>query len=187
MDHFGNNENQNPKSHRRIGYNTAFKNNFKFQNNISSKNKNMGPRTPLKSKINLMSTNSQVPDGKEDKCIKYPLLKSTSVSYMNNNNNNEYFDEKYNENALEDEVEDYMHMNENEIYINNDEDNEKNYALGKMELKAKIMDFINPFPHKENNGNNKYVFGAHLDDDGKKEFDDYFNSPDENDLNESEN
>ena len=33
-----NNENKNPKSMGRIGYNTAFKNNIQFKNNIFSKN-----------------------------------------------------------------------------------------------------------------------------------------------------
>ena len=105
-----NNENKNPKSLGRLGFNTAFKNNFQLKNNIFSKNQKLEPRTPLKSKINLMNNNnSQIPiDNKDNKCLKYPLLKSISSSNINinhnkiNNTNNNIYeeddDEKYNEN-----------------------------------------------------------------------------------------
>ena len=190
MDNLGNNENQNPKSHQRIGYNTAFKNNIQFKNNISIKNKKMAPRTPLKSKINIMNTNPQPSDIKDDKCLKYPLLKSTSFSNMNNNNkfqntfnnNNICIEEKYNENAFEDEIDDFMHMNENKIYINNEEENGKLSPLTKPRFNGEILNDINPFK-----GNNNFILSCHYDDNGKKEYDDYFNSPDENDLIDSDN
>ncbi len=197
MENFENNENQNPKSLGRLGYNTAFKNNFHFKNNIFSKNQKMAPRTPLKSKINIMNnTNPQPLDYKDNnKYIKYPLLKSISSSnigknkyqngLINNNNilnNNDNEDDTYNENALEDEPDDFMHMNENEIYINNDGEN-NNISLNKPKMNVCIMNDLNPFGVY---GNDNYVFGAHFDENGKKEYDDYFNSPDENenDLNE---
>ena len=176
-----NNENKNPKSLGRLGFNTAFKNNFQLKNNIFSKNQKNEPRTPLKSTINLMNNNSQIPmDNKNNKCLKYPLLKSISSSNININHNkinntniniyNDDDDEKYNENALEDEPEDFMHMNENEIYINN---NEENYGaplnLPKENLKlGYILD-------------SNYTLAAHFDDEGKKKYYNYFISPGEED------
>ena len=187
-----NNENKNPKSLGKLGFNTAFKNNFQLKNNIFSKNQKLEPRTPLKSKINLMNNNnSQIPiDNKDNKCLKYPLLKSISSSNINinhnkiNNTNNNIYeeddDEKYNENALEDEPEDFMHMNENEIYINNNEENyEAPLNLPKANLKLE-----NIF---ENILDSNYTLGAHFDDEGKKKYDDYFNSPDEVDGIDSDN
>ena len=188
MEHLRNNENQNPKSHRRIGYKTSFKNNIQFKNKPSSQNQKLAPRTPLKSKINLMQPNQQPSDAKDYKCLQYPLLKSTSYSNINNNksyNNNfnllnKDIEEKYNENAFEDEVEDFMHMNENEIFIHNEEEDENLLSLKKQKLNVEIMNNINPLP---NNGNN-YILAAHFDDNGKKEYDDYFDCPDKNDLND---
>ena len=185
MEHKENNENKNPKSLGRLGFNTAFKNNFQLKNNIFSKNQKNEPRTPLKSTINLMNNNSQIPmDNKNNKCLKYPLLKSISSSNINinhnkiNNTNNNIYnnndDEKYNENALEDEPEDFMHMNENEIYINNNEENyEDPLNIPKANLKLE-----NIF---ENILDSNYTLAAHFDEEGKKKYDDYFNSPDEED------
>ena len=185
MEHKENIENKNPKSLGRLGLNTAFKNNFQLKNNIFSKNQKNEPRTPLKSTINLMNNNSQIPmDNKNNKCLKYPLLKSISSSNINinhnkikNNTHNIYLnddDEKYNENALEDEPEDFMHMNENEIYINN---NEENYEAPLNLPKANIK-LENIF---ENILDSNYTLAAHFDEEGKKKYDDYFNSPDEED------
>ena len=115
MERFENNENIGPKSLRRLRFNTAFKNNFQFINSISIKNQKIEPRTPL---IQL--------DNKNKKYLKYPLLKSISSSNINFNHNKKsnkindkynYEDDKYNENALEDEPQDFMHINENKIYI----------------------------------------------------------------------
>jgi len=174
-----NDENKNAKSLGRLGFNIAFKNNFQLKNNIFSKNKKIEPRAPLKSTINLINNNSQIPnDNKNYKCLKYPLLKSISSSNINIKHNkitnndiyiNDY-DVKYNENALEDEPEDFMHMNENEIYINN---NEENYGaplnLPKENLKlGYILD-------------SNYTLAAHFDDEGKKKYYNYFISPGEED------
>ena len=186
MEHKENIENKNPKSLGRLGLNTAFKNNFQLKNNIFSKNQKIEPRTPLKSTINLMNNNSQIPmDNKNNKCLKYPLLKSISSSNINinhnkikNNTNNIYLnddDEKYNENALEDEPEDFMHMNENEIYINN---NEENYEAP-LNLPKANFKLENIF---ENILDSNYTLAAHFDDEGKKKYDDYFNSPEEDDM-----
>ena len=189
-----NNENQNPKSLGRIGYHTVFKENIQSKNNISVRNKKDLPRTPLKSKMNLLNTNPQPLDTKDSKCLKYPLLKSISSSNINNNNkfqnplnnNNSISEEEndtYNENALEDEPEDFMHMNQNEICLNNDDENENDFILERPKLKVEILNEFNPF---SNYGNNNYALGAHFDEDGKKQFDDYFNSPDEKDLDDSD-
>ena len=111
MELFENNENKNPKSLNRLAFNSSFGNYF------SIKNQKFETRTPL---IQL--------DNKDNKCLQYSLLKSISSSKINlihniisNNIDNKYYheDEKYNENALEDEPKDFMHMNENKIYINN--------------------------------------------------------------------
>jgi hypothetical protein len=50
-------------------------------------------------------------------------------------------------------------------------------------MNVTIMEEYNPFRNYENNN---YVLGAHFDEEGKKKYDDYFNSPDaeENELNE---
>ena len=184
-----NNENKNPKSMGRIGYNTAFKNNIQFKNNIFSKNQKNTHRTPLKSTINIINnTNHQPLDYKDNnKCIKYPLLKSISSSNIGKNNyhhniinNGNDDNDTYNENALDDEPEDFMHMNENEIWLNNEGENNI-ISIKKPKINVVIMNDLNPFGIY---GNNNYVLGAHFDENGKKEYDDYFNSPDENDLNE---
>ena len=186
MENIRNSENQNIKSLGKIGYNTAFKENIQFKNNNSIKNKKILPRTPLKSKINILKKNPQPLVIKNNKCLNYPILKSISSYNINNNNifqnriNYMYEEnEVYNENALEDEPEDFMHMNQNEIYLNNEEENQYEFNLKKPTLKVEILNEFNPFV---NYGNNYYVIGAHFDDDGKKEYDDYFNSPNENDL-----
>ena len=186
------NENQNPKSLGRVGFNTSFKENIQFKNNISVKNKKIIPRTPLKSKMNILNVNPQPLDAKENKCLKYPLLKSISSSNINNNNkfqnslkinnnnsnnNINEEDDKYNENALDDEPEDFMHMNQNEIELNNDDENENNVIAERKKLKVGILNEFNPFENYENNNN--YVLGANFDENGKKQYDDYFNSPDE--------
>ena len=192
-----NNENINPKSLGRIGYKTALKNNFEFKNNIFSKNHKNLPRTPLKSTLNIMNnSNSNLLDSKNNKsCLKYPLLKSISSTninknkYMNkirNESENKIYEDNdtYNENALEDEPEDFMHIHEDEIYINNDnEDDNQSFSLKKLKMNVTIMEEYNPFRNYENNN---YVLGAHFDEEGKKKYDDYFNSPDaeENELNE---
>lgn len=194
MDNIENKENKMPKSLGRIGYNTAFKDNIQLKKNIQSKNQMLASRTPLKSNMNIMNMNQQPIDNKENKCLKYPLLKSVSSSNINtnnynkndiNNNNIDEEDEKYNENALEDEPEDFIHMNENKVYINNDNDYEEeinNFLLKRKELQVGFLNDINPFAISENN--NKYVLGAHFDEKEKKEYDDYFKSPDEDVLDE---
>ena len=188
MEQFGNNENKNPKSLGKIGYNTAYKNNIQFQNKFYSKK--TPSRTPLKSKMNLIETNSKPfndKDGKANKYLNYPLLKSTSSYNFTHNkfhtssNNNLDYNETYNENALKDEANDFMHINENEINIINDEGEIESFSLEQPKLNVQIMGEINPFKNNENN----FCLAAHFDDDGKKEYDDYFNSPDENDLNEN--
>ena len=184
MDPIGNNENRNPKSLGRIGFNTELKGNIQFKNNISVKNKKLIPRTPLKSKMNLINKNPQQENTKEDKALKYPLLKSISSSNINNDFNNDNIneeDDNYNKNAFKDEAEDYMHMNQDTIILNNNEENDGNFELVRPKLNDGILNEFNPFG---NNGNNNYVLGAHFDEEGKKEYDDYFNSPDENDLND---
>ena len=194
MENIRNNENKIPNSLRKIGYNTSFKEIIQFKNNISIsiKNKKILPRTPLKSKMNILCTNPQPLNTKNNKYINYPLLKSISSSnyynvnkLLNNLNNNNINEENdiYNENALEDEPEDFMHMNQNEICLNNDDENENDFILERPKLKVEILNEFNPF---SNYGNNNYALGAHFDEDGKKQFDDYFNSPDEKDLDDSD-
>ncbi len=172
MERFENNENIGPKSLSRLGFNTAFKNNFQFINSISIKNQKIEPRTPL---IQL--------DNKNKKYLKYPLLKSISSSNINFNHNKKsnkindkynYEDDKYNENALEDEPQDFMHMNENKIYINN---NIENYEVQMNHFKVNIK-FENIL---ENNLDNNYTLDTPFDDGRKKKkYDDYFISPNEN-------
>ena len=190
MENIRNNENKIPNSLRKIGYNTSFKELIQFKNNISIsiKNKKILPRAPLKSKMNILCTNPQPLNTKNNKCLNYPLLKSISSSnyynvnkLLNNLNNNNINEENdiYNENALEDEPEDFMHMNQNEIYLNNEEENQNEFNLKKPKLKFAILNKFNPFLH---HGNNNYILGAHFDDYRKKQYDYYFNSTDENDL-----
>ena len=158
MENIRNNENQNIISIGKIGYNTAFKENIKFQNNIYIKNKKILSRTRLKSKMNLFYTNPQPLDDNNNKCLNYLLLKSISSYNINNksfqNNLNYIYEEKnevYNENALEDEPEDFMHMNQNEIYLINEEKNQNEFNLKKPILKVEILNEVNPFVNQRNN------------------------------------
>ena len=127
MEPVSNDENNYPKSLGRLGYNTTYKTNLQFnKNNLSKKL----ARTPLKSKLNLMNSSQN------EKVLKYPLLKSISSSNINfknkeqisniiNNNdiyNNYDEEDEYNKDALPDEIEDFMHINENDIIIKNDID-----------------------------------------------------------------
>lgn len=184
MEHRSNNENNNPKSLGRIGYNTAFKNNFNLKSNFSSKNKKFAPRTPLKSKINIIE--KPLPDfedniKKEDKMVNYPLLKSissTNIHIQNKLSKSYNYDDKYNENALEDEPEDFMHIiEEKELFLENNQENItlKDLAKPKLDLDLINMEYYN---QEENN----QIVGAHFDDSGKKEFDDYFNSNEGDDF-----
>jgi len=183
-----NNENRNPKSLGRIGYNTAFKNRFQLKNNISSKNNKFLARTPLKSKINLINTNQKEIDDKGSKEIRYPLLKSLSSFNINNNiiSDDLEEDEPYNEDALEDQMEDFGYdMKEKEIYINNDEEEkeEKNKSSASPKIKVHIMNYLNDMNPFGGFQNINYNLPGHFEDDAKKTYDDYFNSPDDdNDL-----
>ena len=193
MENIQNKENKMPKSLEKISYNTGFKDNIQFKKKNYSKNLKFAPRTPLKSNINIINVNQQPLYTKDSKFLKYPLLKSISSSNINanklnnnnfNNNSTDEEDEKYNENALEDEPEDFIHMNENKITLIDDNDfDEKinNYLLERKELEIGFLNDINLFPNTQNN---KYFLCAHFDEKEKKEYDDYFNSPDENDLDE---
>ena len=77
-----NNENKNPKSLTRLGYNTTFKDKIQFKNNYFSKKL---ARTPLKSKLNLMNScqGDNSINSKNEKILKYPLLKSISSTNIN--------------------------------------------------------------------------------------------------------
>ena len=196
MEPISNDENNYPKSLGHIPYNTAYKNNLQFtKNNLSKKI----ARTPLKSKLNLMNSTQN------EKGLKYPLLKSISssninlknkkeISYIINNNNDDIYDyeeeDEYNKNALPDEIEDFMHINENEINIKNDiDDIDMNKVTEYKKNDIKILDnVISPF-----HGNDNYVLGAHFDEsDGddkdinnfnsKRKFDEYFNDESNNDI-----
>ena len=200
MEPVSNDENNYPKSLGHIQYNTTYKNNLQFnKNNLSKKI----ARTPLKSKLNLMNSTQN------EKGLKYPLLKSISssninlknnkdISYTISNNNDDIYnyedEDEYNKNALPDEIEDFMHINENEISIKNDiDDIDMNKVTEYKKNDIKILDnVISPF-----NGNDNYVLGAHFDEsDGddnnnsnnfnsKKKFDEYFNqSNDDIDMEE---
>ena len=211
MEPISHDENNNPKSLGRIGYNTAFKNKIQFKNNFHTKKL---ARTPLKSKLNLMNSSQgqNSINSHNEKVLKYPLLKSISSSNINFHNkknisydlnNNEIYDydeedeDEYNKDALPDEITDFMHVKENEVNIVNDvediDNNEIKEITGYKKQGIKIMDdVINPFCE-----NNNYVLAAHFEsDDGednnrngngignnnKKKFDDYFNEPDEIDM-----
>ena len=201
-----NNENKNPKSLTRLGYNTTFKDTIQFKNNNFSKKL---ARTPLKSKLNLMNSSQgdNSINSKNEKILKYPLLKSISstninikknknVSYALNNNNNEINDydedDEYNKDALPDELDDFMHINENEIIIKNEFENERNEITGYKKPNVKIFEnVVSPFGFNDN-----YVLAAHFDDsDGdnnneinnKKKFDEYFDEPDDIDMDDSVN
>ena len=211
MEPISHDENSNPKSLGRLGYNTAFKNKIQFKNNFHTKKL---ARTPLKSKLNLMNSSQgqNSLNSQNEKILKYPLLKSISSSNINFHNkkiisydlnNNEIYDYdeedeyEYNKDALPDEISDFMHVKENEVNIVNDvedmDNNEIKEITGYKKQGIKIMDdVINPFCE-----NNNYVLAAHFEsDDGednnrngngignnnKKKFDDYFNEPDEIDM-----
>lgn len=188
MEPISNDENNYPKSLGHLPYNTAYKSNLQFnKNNLSKKI----TRTPLKSKLNLMNSTQN------EKGLKYPLLKSISSSNINLKNkkdNEEIYnyeeEDEYNKNALPDEIEDFMHINENEISIKNDiDDIDMNKVTEYKKNDIKILnDVISPF-----HGNDNYVLGAHFDDsDGddnnmnnfnsKKKFDEYFNDEANNDI-----
>lgn len=198
MEPISNDENNNPKSLGRLGYNTAFKNKIQFKSNFGSKKM---ARTPLKSKMNLMNSSQEENSIKikNEKVLKYPLLKSISSSNINNKNkknisydinNNEVYDydedDEYNKDALPDEIEDFMYIKENEINIKNDidfGDIDTNEITGYKKHDIKILDNISPFGDNEN-----YVLAAHFDDcdnninnndmNSKKKLDDYFNEDD---------
>ena len=210
MEPISHDENSNPKSLGRIGYNTAFKNKIQFKNNFHTKKL---ARTPLKSKLNLMNSSQgqNSINSQNEKVLKYPLLKSISSSNINFHNkknisydlnNNEIYDYdeedeyEYNKDALPDEISDFMHVKENEVNIVNDvedmDNNEIKEITGYKKQGIKIMDdVINPFCE-----NNNYVLAAHFESDdednnrnengignnNKKKFDDYFNEPDEIDM-----
>ncbi len=171
MEHFENNENINPKSLCRLEFNSAFKSNFHLNNNIFESKK------PLKSTMNLVNNNNILQlDYKDGECLKYPLLKSISFSNIKLKNNNNtingkynYEDQKYNENALEDEPKDFMHINENKIYINN---YIENYEAHLNHPKV-YNNFENNF---KNNLDNNYSLLTQFDDCRKKNYDDYFNT-----------
>ena len=211
MEPISHDENSNPKSLGRIGYNTAFKNKIQFKNNFHTKKL---ARTPLKSKLNLMNSSQgqNSINSQNEKVLKYPLLKSISSSNINFHNkknisydlnNNEIYDydeedeDEYNKDSLPDEITDFMHVKENEVNIVNDvedmDNNEIKEITGYKKQGIKIMDdVINSFCE-----NNNYVLGAHFESDddednnrnengignnNKKKFDDYFNEPDEIDM-----
>ena len=211
MEPISHDENSNPKSLGRIGYNTAFKNKIQFKNNFHTKKL---ARTPLKSKLNLMNSSQgqNSINSHNEKVLKYPLLKSISSSNINFHNkknisydlnNNEIYDydeedeDEYNKDSLPDEISDFTHVKENEVNIVNDvedmDNNEIKEITGYKKQGIKIMDdVINPFCENNNN----YVLAAHFESDdddnngngigdkfnNKKKFDDYFNEPDEIDM-----
>ena len=208
MEPISHDENNNPKSLGRIGYNTTFKNKIQFKNNFHSKKL---ARTPLKSKLNLMNTSQDQEsiNQKNGKILKYPLLKSSSnINIHNKKNisydikNNEIYDydeedeDEYNKDALPDEINDFMHVNEKEINLTNDIDNNFQDITDYKKLDIKILDNA-IYPYNENNN---YVLAAHFDDSEdykneanninkeindfstKKKFDDYFEEPDDEDI-----
>ena len=208
MEPISHDENNNPKSLGRIGYNTTFKNKIQFKNNFHSKKM---ARTPLKSKLNLMNTSQDQEsiNQKNGKMFKYPLLKSSSnINIHNKKNisydikNNEIYDydeedeDEYNKDALPDEINDFMHVNEKEINLTNDIDNNFQDITDYKKLDIKILDNA-IYPYNENNN---YVLAAHFDDSEdykneanninkeindfstKKKFDDYFEEPDDEDI-----
>ena len=208
MEPISHDENNNPKSLGRIGYNTTFKNKIQFKNNFHSKKM---ARTPLKSKLNLMnaSQDQESINQKNGKMLKYPLLKSSSnINIHNKKNisydikNNEIYDydeedeDEYNKDALPDEINDFMHVNEKEINLTNDIDNNFQDITDYKKLDIKILDNA-IYPYNENNN---YVLAAHFDDSEdykneanninkeindfstKKKFDDYFEEPDDEDI-----
>ena len=178
MEPISHDENNNPKSLGRIGYNTAFKNKIQFKNNFHSKKL---ARTPLKSKLNLMNSSQEQNsiNSQNEKVLKYPLLKSISSSNINfrnkknisyDLNNNEIYDydeedeDEYNKDALPDEISDFMHIKENEINVVNDiediDDNNMKEITGYKKQDIKILDdVINPFGE-----NNNYVLAAHFEE-----------------------
>ena len=208
MEPISHDENNNPKSLGRIGYNTTFKNKIQFKNNFHSKKM---ARTPLKSKLNLMNTSQDQEsiNQKNGKMLKYPLLKSSSnINIHNKKNisydikNNEIYDydeedeDEYNKDALPDEINDFMHVNEKGINLTNDIDNNFQDITDYKKLDIKILDNA-IYPYNENNN---YVLAAHFDDSEdykneanninkeindfstKKKFDDYFEEPDDEDI-----
>ena len=208
MEPISQDENNNPKSLGHIRYDTAFKDKIQFKNNFHSKKM---ARTPLKSKLNLMNTSQDQEsiNQKNGKMLKYPLLKSSSnINIHNKKNisydikNNEIYDydeedeDEYNKDALPDEINDFMHVNEKEINLTNDIDNNFQDITDYKKLDIKILDNA-IYPYNENNN---YVLAAHFDDSEdykneanninkeindfstKKKFDDYFEEPDDEDI-----
>ena len=112
-----------------------------YKNNLSK----ILVRTPLKSKLNLMNSIQN------KKMMKCPLLKSIDKDK----------DDIYNKNALPDELEDFMHINENEINIINifDKDTVKlKDKINYINISKNIINInINPFPLRED-----YLLSAHM-------------------------
>ena len=88
---------------------------------------------------------------------------------------------------MPDEIEDFMHINENEIDIKNDIDDidmNKVTEYKKNDIKI-INDVISPF-----HGNDNYVLAAHFDEsddddnniNNKKKFEEYFDEANNNDI-----
>ena len=88
-------------------------------------------RTPLKSKLNLMNSIQN------KKMMKYPLLKSINKNDI------------YNKDALPDEIEDFMHINENEIIIQNIFDKYKILLKNRINFINVSNDIINSFRVKK--------------------------------------
>ena len=98
-------------------------------------------RTPLKSKLNLMNSIQN------KKMMKYPLLKSINKNDI------------YNKDALPDEIEDFMHINENEIIIQNIFDKDQIKLKNRINFINVSNDIISSFRVKQN-----YIFLTHLKD-----------------------
>ena len=197
MEPISHDENNNPKSLGRIGYNTAFKNKIQFKNNFHSKKL---ARTPLKSKLNLMNSSQEQNsiNSQNEKMLKYPLLKSISSSNINfrnkknisyDLNNNEIYDydeedeDEYNKDALPDEISDFMHIKENEINVVNDiediDDNNMKEITGYKKQDIKILDdAINPFGE-----NNNYVLAAHFEESDEDDNNNNYNGTNGNQIN----
>lgn len=113
-----------------------------YKNNLSK----ILVRTPLKSKLNLMNSIQN------KKMMKCPLLKPLDKDK----------DDIYNKNALPDEIEDFMHINENEINIINifDKDTVKlKDKINYINISKNIFNInINPFPLRED-----YLLSEHLE------------------------
>ena len=157
---------------RRAGCNTNFKSHIQCKNNTFN-----DIRAPLKSKMNIMNPNVQSLNNNLPKNISYPLLIS-----RNNINKKEY-----NENALKDEPDDFIHMNENEIILHNEIEMEEIHysSLNRIKINEHILHNINIFENNMNNNNSNdinYLLSNYLDEKGRKEYkeyNDYFIYPNE--------